>query len=341
MRYLALLGLLFSSWVVFAQKPVEPKWLPALAVGAAPECPNRPGLREARSQAALDSKSKASAHITGSATHRGDGSCQQITRLVINESGQDRQIELQRVTRSEKELKRDPFDAPDPVRSYSIIDFSSNGASILLEREGTDDWHNETFRDVDLAILNTNEPTQPKWVNAWDLMHWDKCNATVDAQGFDSSGKPVLRVRPSVWQSKPRADCVAKPELWAVEFDRTHASHLPDETQIARNGEAIGVDWVTCKNDPDIAAACFRVQGRLAVYNGSPSLRIWRVGTNRILGVRTEITPENVSARFSDSDPFDTEIYGDYEVCPFTKEKPGEMQMVCIESASHLVAKQR
>ena len=33
------------------------------------------------------------------------------------------------------------------------------------------------------------------------------------------------------------------------------------------------------------------------------------------------------------------DIYGDFEVCPLSREKPGEMQFVCIESASNLVVK--
>jgi len=35
------------------------------------------------------------------------------------------------------------------------------------------------------------------------------------------------------------------------------------------------------------------------------------------------------------SDFYD-EAYGDFYVCPFTREKPGEMQRVCIESASRV-----
>ena len=34
-----------------------------------------------------------------------------------------------------------------------------------------------------------------------------------------------------------------------------------------------------------------------------------------------------------------TQIYGDYEVCPLTRERPGWMQMVCIASGSRMVAK--
>lgn len=33
---------------------------------------------------------------------------------------------------------------------------------------------------------------------------------------------------------------------------------------------------------------------------------------------------------------FETEAFGDFRVCPFTKKKPGEMQFVCIESAKNL-----
>ena len=35
----------------------------------------------------------------------------------------------------------------------------------------------------------------------------------------------------------------------------------------------------------------------------------------------------------------DENIYGDFEVCPFTAERKGVMQFVCIESASHVVVK--
>jgi hypothetical protein len=30
-------------------------------------------------------------------------------------------------------------------------------------------------------------------------------------------------------------------------------------------------------------------------------------------------------------------VYADFVVCPLAKEKPGAMQMVCVESATHLV----
>ena len=70
---------------------------------------------------------------------------------------------------------------------------------------------------------------------------------------------------------------------------------VPDDTLLSRNGKETGVDWTSCRLDPDIAAACFMVRGRISLWNGTPSLRIWRIGTNRILGLHTGTTPENVN----------------------------------------------
>ena len=63
---------------------------------------------------------------------------------------------------------------------------------------------------------------------------------------------------------------------------------------------------------------------------------MWSVGTKRILGVvpsENEIVPEITKQHVN----FDTRLYGDFEVCPFSREKPGEMQIICVESAANLV----
>ncbi len=100
-----------------------------------------------------------------------------------------------------------------------------------------------------------------------------------------------------------------------------------------------------CKAAPTLVDACFAVHGRLGVYNGIP-IRIWVVGTQRILGVRdatggdVTVRPE-IQTLLSRGAPGETVVYGDYEVCPLSKPHPGWMQFVCIESASHLVARPR
>jgi hypothetical protein len=89
---------------------------------------------------------------------------------------------------------------------------------------------------------------------------------------------------------------------------------------------------------------CTSVHGKLYITNGTPNIRIWKVGTNRILGLwecsRTECGNPCPLPRQLDSllRPYII-IYADFVVRPVTESKPGEMQMVCIASASHIVTR--
>jgi hypothetical protein len=48
------------------------------------------------------------------------------------------------------------------------------------------------------------------------------------------------------------------------------------------------------------------------------------------------ITPPKLLRALGASEHF---VFGDFEVCPFTPERPGAMQMVCVERADNLVIK--
>ena len=103
-----------------------------------------------------------------------------------------------------------------------------------------------------------------------------------------------------------------------------------------------------CEASPQRVGKCFWIHGRLGAWNGSPTFRIWRVGTHRILGVNTAANegddeleprpPEVLKATPKGADLFSTSLYGDYRVCPFTRSRSGWMQYVCIAKATHLVA---
>jgi hypothetical protein len=84
--------------------------------------------------------------------------------------------------------------------------------------------------------------------------------------------------------------------------------------------------------------------------NGNPSVRIWRVGAKRILGVLdangdvfNDLSglPLDIRSLFPAANSDRIVIFGDYTVCPFDKERPGWMQDVCIAHGEHLVAKPR
>ena len=42
---------------------------------------------------------------------------------------------------------------------------------------------------------------------------------------------------------------------------------------------------MACRQHPQLVAPCFQIRGRLSVYNGAPALRIWPIGSKRLLGV--------------------------------------------------------
>lgn len=94
-----------------------------------------------------------------------------------------------------------------------------------------------------------------------------------------------------------------------------------------------------CKDNPGVVDKCFTIHGRISIYNGTPSVRIWQVGSKHLFGVspaENEIMPEEIKKYLS----FGTHIYGDFFVCPFTKAKTGYMQDVCVESVSNIVVEQ-
>ena len=38
----------------------------------------------------------------------------------------------------------------------------------------------------------------------------------------------------------------------------------------------------SCKDNPMLSGPCFTARGRMGLYNGTPSIRIWPLGTKRI-----------------------------------------------------------
>jgi hypothetical protein len=95
------------------------------------------------------------------------------------------------------------------------------------------------------------------------------------------------------------------------------------------------------------ADACFMVHGRLNQSNGVPSFRLWPTGAKRILGVLDckgkDESPNAIPAAVKKlAGPYvSVPVFGDYKVCPLTKERAGQMRMVCIETATNLSVRNR
>jgi hypothetical protein len=103
---------------------------------------------------------------------------------------------------------------------------------------------------------------------------------------------------------------------------------------------------VPCKT-AKLAASCYWAHGRLGYGNGTPAVRLWKIGTNRVLGIfsgpsvdrggldnENPDLPANIYGKLK---PLENWIYADFEVCPLEPEQKGAMQAACIESAKNVV----
>lgn len=109
--------------------------------------------------------------------------------------------------------------------------------------------------------------------------------------------------------------------------------------QVGISGSAIAEQF--CKDKNKFVGSCYSVQGKLFVSNGTPSVRIVPKGSKSHLGIVNDgdaedrMLPDEVARMIST----ETHIYGQFEVCPLTKPKPDEVQMVCLVSGKNLVSK--
>ncbi len=94
-----------------------------------------------------------------------------------------------------------------------------------------------------------------------------------------------------------------------------------------------------CKDYPHLAGPCFTVHGRMRYYNGWPVIRIWKIGTNRVLGVAEIEGYCHLPRELEQLLDSNQEIFADFVVCPLTKPKPGVMQQVCVQAASKIMTK--
>jgi hypothetical protein len=103
---------------------------------------------------------------------------------------------------------------------------------------------------------------------------------------------------------------------------------------------------IACKTAEN-AQTCYWTHGRLAAGNGNPSFRLWKIRTDRILGIYSgpgaeqedELDNEHpeLPPNLNKYDLLKIRIFGDFEVCPLEAERDGYMQPACIESAKNIV----
>ncbi len=227
----------------------------------------------------------------------------------------------------------------EDVRYFNIADISADGQWFLLERDGDSGDEDYGVRTKELAVINIANP-EPHWRNVWDILGWDTCKAKVVAESLSESGVVVVYLGGANTnrgaETPDRSnDCVNQQGHYQVDLATGAKRMVADEIAVPR-AKVSGYDYQNCKTNPDIVGSCFKIRGRISEWNGSLTTRIWPVGTNRVLALYGTL-PGAIKERYS----FDVNVFADLEVCPFEKDAPGEMRLVCIESAKNIRFEER
>lgn len=314
-RWFALFALIFPGVQSVAAEPAVQPSAPAYA--STPECPEKVGTREFRSETIrLDTDQ---AFVVGT-SRRQAHTCETASVLHLEHAGRSSAFTLSSAGRER----------------VAIVDFSPDRSKLLLSREILQKFPNEQSGNVLIGALLTSTG-KVQWRNAWDLLGWRDCDAMVKPQGFTSDGKIVIEAHASDLIPARRRSCVTDASLYEADLAQGTVTPLPDALKIERYARVTRPRSRTCAADPDLAGVCFSVHGRLSYWNGSVTTRIWWIGTKRILGVRDDVVPESVAGHLD----WNVDAFGDYRVCPLTPQKPRVMQMVCIESAEKITYKSR
>ncbi len=112
----------------------------------------------------------------------------------------------------------------------------------------------------------------------------------------------------------------------------------------ARHRSPVAQAEPPCHENPHLVGPCLKIRGVLGPANGTPSYRIWRVGTKRVLGIeeRSDRLAGYCALSQYLRDTIDQghkEIIADFVVCPLTPSRPGVMQMVCVDTATRIVTR--
>jgi hypothetical protein len=283
----------------------EPEWVGV--IGRQPLCPKHAGSRTYRSETIQKGNTIAFIECT---SYRDNEGCHYNAEINIDRSGSRKSVQIPN---------------PGEFQQYLIVDFSPD-ASQLLVQAGSQVG----------ALLLPNGGIN--WQKKEDLFHWENCIANTQPLGFTADGKIVIQAGPSMWVSTKRPpDCVDNRGLYEADLAAQKVTRLPDSKKIEHYGKIKQLPFQDCKSDPDIAAECFNVHGRLSVYNGAGVRRIWWIGTKHMLYIPDEFAmPESLASTLT----MGVDIYGDFLVCPLEKQKAGHMQRVCVEKAQRLVIDQ-
>jgi hypothetical protein len=94
--------------------------------------------------------------------------------------------------------------------------------------------------------------------------------------------------------------------------------------------QELALNHCSCAEGGAPSDSTFTFRGRMSAWNGNPTYRIWRVGTNRMLGIRGVCAERHDLGEYTPY--FGLELWADFTVSAVTPQQPGVMQFICIRT---------
>src|SRR5262245_15868023 len=81
----------------------------------------------------------------------------------------------------------------------------------------------------------------------------------------------------------------------------------------------------SCTVAQETAYGCELIHGRLWLANGGRPVRVWEVGSKRVLSEEGDSNWDPLISRYL---RFGSNLYGDFEICALAQDEPGHMRPV-------------
>jgi hypothetical protein len=302
MRTLLLLYLGLSSVTLAADAP---GWL---ATRAAPPCSTKVGVRASRSE--LVQFGSISASIAAQSSREETGECTQSASLWMTGNGVSHQFELSGAA----------------AYVFSIVDFAPDASAILLFREKAFAAPGEDTAP-EAALLAFGD-AGPRWQPVMQFAGWKPCAGILEPQGFLSPRAILFRASPPAAPAALHA-CVQQTRFVSLDLATRKLALLPASTVVRRNGRLAGGPLLSCQSDPDLVGACYRMRGRVSVSSDGVGMRVWQVGTAKVMDLAEGMLPDELAEQVTPA----MRVYANMLVCPVHANGPKAPDTVCIESA--------
>jgi hypothetical protein len=285
-----------------------PLLLQPLASISVPSCSLRAGTRA--TQSGLVEFGDFSASL-GAQAVREKAACDQSAALWVTQKGVSQQIDLTRAA----------------IGRLSIVDVAPDFSAILIST--TSAQPDPEDRSTQVGVVSLAD-SSVQWTPVREMLSVGNCDASFRPQGFLDPKHIEIATLPHP-SSHSFTNCSTKVAFYSIALDIPRVKLL-NTTLVVRRATAMPPPERSCKDDPDVAGACYSTRARLSLDGPGPDLLLWPVGAVHYMEAEQAMIPSNLRLVISQG----ARIYATVTICPLMREHRGPRPYVCVGTATDL-----